>query len=825
MHADPLDGNDRLAAPPAHGVAVACDHCGLPVDAANRVERRIGIAVPGAPLPMLGVYCCQGCAFIAEQLALLPDATPRPDAAAPGIDPAPGAAPTYLQLPVLGMVCAACAQLIEYQLRLCPGVCSASVDFVARRALLVYDPQRTDPATLKARIEAAGYRVRGDDDPAQERRAHRVELLRVLLAWLMMMQVMMLAAPGYLAGAGQIAPDIAQMLRIAQLVLSVPVALFCAAPFWRAAASQLRVRRIGMDVPVALGLASALGASALATVAGDGAVYFDSVTMFVALLLSVRWWQMRALARSTAQVDAAARQTQLKAQRLRGRAINAGCDTVPAEALRPGDRILVAPGEAIAADGRIIEGDTSVSQAWLTGESVALEKSAGQAVLAGSLNLGQAILVQVSRAGEATSLAALQRMIVEAAARRPAGRDLAQRIAPHFAWSVLVLALASALFWLGTDPARAGRAAIAVLVVTCPCALSLAAPLAFAVAQAALAARGVLLTRPAALEALAQADTVAFDKTGTLTEAQPHLVTIVELGALQGDCCLEIAAGLEARSRHPIALALMDAARGRGVAPALAVRVGEVPGVGVEGIVAGARYRLGKPDYALAITPDPLSSAAILRARQQAAQALAATVVVLAAEQGPVALLVLGENLRADAVRLVRTLADHGQRLLLVSGDAPAAVEHVAQQLDAAAGPGFARHANQSPAGKRQILEAAQRAGHRVAMIGDGINDAPVIAQADASIALASGSRLAQVRADIIVLDSQLGAVQDAFAMARRTARVVRQNLGWALAYNAVMVPLAALGLLAPWLAALGMAASSAVVLLNSLRLRAAPGR
>jgi len=810
-----VDQSHPPEAPAAAASRSSCDYCGEPLTARNRIVRDLQQR-PQA-------YCCLGCAFIAEQLALMPgppSAAPAPADAADGLPPA---APSCLQLDVRGMVCAACAQLVEYCLRGAPGVYSASVDFVSHRAQVVFDPRRTGPLELGRRIGRAGYHVRGDADPRFERRAARIELLRVLVAWLAMMQVMMLAVPGYLARPGEIAPDIEQMLRIGQLVLSVPVALFCAAPFWRAAASQLRVGRIGMDVPVALGLGSALLASAAATLAARGAVYFDSVTMFAALLLSVRWWQLRALGRATAQIDAAAGQNRLRAHRLRQRGLSSAYDTLPAEQLQVDDVILVPAGEAFPADGRIIEGSTSVSQAWLTGESVAQDKCEGEAVLAGSLNLGQAVVVRVARCGDATSLAALQRMIVEAASKRPPGVAFMNRVAARFAVGVLALAGLTALYWLGVEPARATRAAIAVLVVTCPCALSLAAPLAFAVAQARLAARGVLLTRPGALEALARVDTVAFDKTGTLTEERPRLLELQPLAGRGAAQCLEIAAGLESRSQHPFALALRDAAQAGAVSPPAAVRVAEVAGMGVEGIVAGARYRLGKPEYALALARDPQQGAQRLSQLQQQGRAQGVSQVVLAAEEGPLALLRFGETLRPDAAALLRELGGQGKALLLLSGDGQAAVERVAAELGAGASLSLLALGDQDPAGKRRLLEQRQAAGARVAMIGDGINDAPVLAQADASIALASGVKLAQVRADVILLGPRLAAVGQTFTVAARTLRIVRQNLGWALAYNALMIPLAAAGVLAPWLAAVGMAASAGFVLANSLRLRAPP--
>jgi Cu2+-exporting ATPase len=796
-----------------------CDFCGELLADRQIVQRPVG--------GVTRQYCCLGCAFIAEQLAtVLPaDRTAGGHAAdAPqhgagaGLTTALTAAAST-RIDIGGMVCVACALLLEHRLRSAAGVRSAHVDFVAQRAQVVYDPGRTDRAALVRTILRTGYRVPRADDPRANQRAARIELLRVLLAWLAMMQVMMLAAPSYLAAPGQIAPGIEQMLRIAQCILSAPVVLFCAAPFWRAALSQLRVRRIGMDVPVALGLAAAATASVWATLARHGAVYFDSVTMFVALLLAVRWWQLRAMARATAQVDAAARQCRLYANRLRPNSTGAAFDSIPAEQLREGDRIVVPAGEAIPADARIAEGTTSVSQAWLTGESAALAKVEGEMVLAGSLNVGQPFVAVVVRAGDGTSLAVLQQLIVDAAGRRPPVARFAGRIASGFAAAVLALAGLTFALWMLIDPSRAVGAAICVLVVTCPCALSLAAPLAAAIAQARLARSGILLLRTAALESLAGVDTVAFDKTGTLTEHCPRLLRLDVLGKLGQVDCLAIAAAIEAHSHHPFALALNAAARAQNLVRLPAICIAESAGVGIEGIVAGQRFRLGRAGYALALTRDPVAGAAALATLRLDRRAAEGSQVVLAGVDGPLALFAFGETLRADAPELLRALALSGKRLLVLSGDQAPAVERLARHLRAAAGESLDFFADRSPEGKRAVLDALQRQGHRVAMVGDGMNDAPVIAQADASIALASGSRLAQVQADVIIPGTQLAHVHRVFQLAQRTHAVTRQNLLWALAYNLVMVPLAALGLLAPWIAAGGMALSAALVLANSLRL------
>jgi Cu2+-exporting ATPase len=786
-----------------------CAHCSETLAAVRTVRREIEGSAQS--------FCCLGCAFIAEQIALArsrlggsPDAEPAQER------PAAARQPARSQVEIRGMVCAACAILIETRLRATPGVAVANVDFVARRATVVYDRNRVGLQALQTVVERCGYRVVTDAQPDGERRAQRIEVLRVAIAWLAMMQVMMLAVPGYLARPGEIGPALEQLLRVAQAVLTVPVVLFSGAPLWRAAFSQLRTGQVGMDVPVALGLAAALGASALSLAAGGGAVYFDSIAMFVALLLSVRWWQQRALMRASTHIDAAVGRTVGQAQRLRNHPHSSEFETVASDRLSVGDRVIVPAGALVPGDGRVLEGHSALSQAWLTGESAPVEAGPGARVLAGSLNMDQPLVVEVLRCGERTSLSALQRLIVEAASQRPRSVELANRVAARFVLVLLAASVATAAGWELIDASAALRNAIAVLIVTCPCALSLAAPLATAVAQAALVRRGVLLARPCALEELARVDTVAFDKTGTLTEAEPVVTGMLSVRDLDDAHCLRIAASLESRSAHPFARALFRTAQQAHVALVSVSSVTEVAGSGVEGLVDGRRYRFGKPQYALELAGDSGLQVDIgLALASQGAQA--GTGLILADQDGPLAVVRFGERIRTDASSVLARLARGGTGLMLVSGDGRAAVEAVASALD--------RHldlkiyAEQSPAGKQALLARLQSRGQRVAMIGDGINDAPVLAQADASIALASGSDLAQARADVICLRSSLADVGFVFELARRTTRAVRTNLSWALAYNAAMVPLAMAGRLSPLIAAVGMALSSALVLGNSLRL------
>lgn len=791
-------------APAADGV---CDHCGDSLAGLKVVQRQLGAT--------LRPYCCNGCAFIAEQLFLAQASARDREALTTGLAPAgdaaaaAAAASKQTRIDVRGMVCAACGLLIEHQLRRLPGVAQAHVDFTTQRAFVAYDDKLVARDDLLREIQRAGYQT--GSAAADERRTARIELLRVLIAWLMMMQVMMLAVPLYFAAPGDVPADIEQLMRIASLILTLPVMLFSAQPLYRAAWSQVRIGSIGMDVPIVIGVGAAFAASALATVLSRGHVYFDSVTMFVALVLGTRWLLTRGLAAAREHIDTARRQAVLTAQRLVAFPSSLATENVVAERLRVGDRVLVPPGETVPADGVVVHGRTSCSQAWLTGESTPIEKTAGAPVLAGSVNLDQPMVIEVTRRGEATSLAALQRLVDEAGRERPRVVELANRVAGYFLWAVLAITVLTVVGWWLVDPAQALPNAIAVLVATCPCALSLAAPAAFSAAQSALAQRRVLLARTAALETLAEVDILACDKTGTLTTGTPALIKQLLLREADPDRALEIAAALETMSTHPYARALLQAAQAL-PEPLPAVADGRVEAsAGIEGMVQGRRYRLGKIDFAL---PEKLASMRGGVANIVGAEGLAAaSYVVLSDEAGPLSVFVFGEQLREDAPQMVDAAADRGVEVVVLSGDRREPVQAVARAL------GVERaFAHQTPDSKRSWVAGQQSAGHRVAMLGDGLNDAPVIAQADVSIALAGGSMLAQARADFIVLHSRLADVEFALAAAHRARRILRQNLVWAFAYNIVIIPLAAFGFVSPAVAAAGMAASSLAVVANALR-------
>ncbi len=808
MPAAPVIRKAKQPGNAADSGAMSCAHCGDSLSGLKIVSRSIG----GRQRD----FCCLGCAFIAEQLQL----ARASDADRVALEASLAQGPTRREVPagarvqvdVRGMVCAACALLIEHRLRRTDGVASAQVDFAAQRAYVGFDPQRIDAAGVKRAIERTGYRT--DAGGRSEARAQRVELLRVLLAWLMMMQVMMLAVPSYVARPGDIPADIEQLLRLAQLVLTMPVLLFSAVPIGRGAWSQLRAGPIGMDLPILLGLGAAFVASAWATLTANGPVYFDSITMFVALVLGVRWLQARALRAARGHLDDAQRRARLTARRLRGFPASLATESVAAEQLLVDDHVLVPVGETVPADGMVVQGISSVSQAWLTGEATPIEKQDGAPVLAGSVNLEQPLVVRVTRAGEATSLAALRRLVDDAGRERPRIVELANRIAVVFLWLVLAVTLATVVGWGWVDPSQALPAAVAVLVATCPCALSLAAPAALAATQSRLAERGVLTARSAALEALARIDILACDKTGTLTTAEPALTRVIPLRGLRSADVLAQAAALEAVAAHPFARALAQAASK--VAVPVAQDVVIAPSAGIEGTVLGRRLRIGKADYALSLAGEAGQGAWARRWPALAAQLPRDdSVVVLADEQGALALFSFGEMLRPDAAMLVEAARASGAEVVLVSGDRAGSVDRVARAL------GIERaYAQQTPTSKRELVAQLQGTGRRVAMLGDGFNDAPVLAQADVSIALAEGAALAQARADFVVLGSRPADVAGLLHGARRGMRIVRENFLWALVYNLGAIPLAAFGFLSPALAAVGMAASSGLVVANALRAR-----
>ena len=701
-----------------------------------------------------------------------------------------------------GMHCAACAITIEDALKQVPGVRSAQVNAASHRAQVVWSKDVVKPSRWMQAVSSAGYRaVPANDAFALQRRTidMRKALWRWLVAGLCMMQVMMYAYPAYQAQPGDLSAEMEQLLRWASWVLTLPVLFFSCTPFFQNALRDITQARISMDLPVALGIAITFVVSTLGTFEPQGAfgkeVFFDSLTMFVFFLLSGRLLELRLRDRTAGALDALMNRLPQSVER---QSTDGNFERVSARRVAVGDVLRVQAGEAFVADGVIEQGYAWVDESLLTGESRPVERAAGAQVVAGSYNLSATVTMRVQHVGVATRFAQIVALMESAATSKPRLAQLADRIAPAFLLVVLLAAGASGMWFWSQDPEHALMVAVSVLIVTCPCALSLATPAAMLASAGALAQGGVLVRHLQALETLAGVDTVVFDKTGTLTLGTMALQTVQVANGWQARDALAMAAALAQHSLHPVSKALVAAAHATEWA---CTHVSETAGQGIAGCV-----RRADDDIHL-----KLGSAAFCGVSPAVSNGMQ---VFLSGDQGWLASFALQDSLRADAPDVVTALQMRGVAVHVLSGDSAASV----QQIAALAGITNVQ-ADCTPENKLQYLQTLQKAGHTVCMVGDGINDGPVLAGAHVSFALGQGAPLALGQSDFILQSGQLGGVLDTLLLARKTMRVVRQNLWWALLYNAACVPLAVLGWLPAWLAGLGMAASSLLVVLNAMRL------
>lgn len=793
-----------------------CFHCGLPVPDgalyAVRFERETKQA------------CCRGCQAVAQTIidsgqgayythrTVLP-ATPQQietELAQLGLYDLPEIQESFVRtesenireaaLILENIVCAACIWLNERHIAGLPGVLSVDINYATRRARVRWDNSRIPLSTILKSVSDIGYTAHPFDPGRSDdlyRRERNTAIKRLAIAGLGMMQVMMYALPTYTAT--DMSAHIRMLMGWASLVLTLPVVGYSAAPFFIGAWRDLRRRTLGMDVPVALGVGTAFVASVYSTFSGHGEVYYDSVTMFVFLLLTGRFLEMNARRRAGAAVEELVKLIPAATTRLPDWPAR-GEEQVPVVRLAAGDHVLVRPGETLPADGVVVEGDSAVSEALLTGESLPVAKGVRAQVVGGSLNQTSPLVVRVDRVGADTRLASIVRLLDRAQSEKPRIGQLADRAAAWFVGLLLLITLGVGLAWFTIDPSKALWIVVSVLVVTCPCALGLATPAALTTATGRLTRLGLLTTRGHALETLARTTDLVFDKTGTLTQGRLSIGRVVPLGGRSESDVGMLAAALEAGSEHPIARALREAATP--ALPASAIR--NTPGRGIEGVIDGRTYRLGSPRFAAGseTPPAPPESDG------------STSWVALADESGLIAWFALTDMPRADAPTALAALKKQGLRLHLLSGDTEAVVSRTAKQLDIADW-----RAGALPEDKLAYVKALQAQGRIVAMVGDGINDAPVLAGAQVSIAMGEGADVAQAAADMVMLGSRLGTLADGVALARKTQRIIRENLGWALAYNLVAIPAAALGHVTPWMAGIGMSASSLIVVLNALRL------
>lgn len=804
-------------------IETSCFHCGLPVAQGSHWNVRID----DVEQPM----CCPGCEAVAQAIVdngltdyyrnrqTLPKgvAEPIPDTlrlydtpelSAQFINREGGGEAT---LSVEGIRCAACVWLIERRLSQVPGLHAADLNVATEKLQVRWDTTQCKPSDILQAVREVGY-VAYPFDPIQHgellRKNSRAMFKRLFVAGLSMMQVMMYAIPVYMAGAGEIEPEMEQLMRWASFWLTVPAMVYSAQPFFKGAWTDLKQRAPGMDVPVALGIAAAFIGSTWSTVAGEGDVYFDSVTMFIFLLLCSRYLELLARRKAAGSLETMQHALPDSAWRLEAYPANRNAQRVAAATLRAGDIVLVKPGEAIPADCLLAEGETTVDLSLLTGESQPQARRVGEPVAGGAVNISQPVILRVDKVAKDSTLSSLIRLIERAGQGKPKMSQWADRVAAWFVGALLLLALGVLAFWSWHDASRAWPIAMAVLVVSCPCALSLATPSALAAATDRLLRQGVLVMQPHVLETLHRATHVVFDKTGTLTEGKPGVRTLTMLDTMSEDEALGIAAALEAGSAHPLSQGLLAAAAQRGVSALSADSVTHHAGQGLEGRVNGARYRIGSASFVAAIAGESVLP-------DEPAQM---TSVYLGSEQHWLARFALADTLKPDASDTVRYFTSRGMNTILLSGDAPAIVNEVAASLSMDAAQG-----GLLPQQKLDYVQQLQRQGAVVVMVGDGVNDAAVLRAADVSFAMGSGAALAQSHSDAVLLSAKLSRLTDAADAASACMRVIRQNLAWATVYNLVAIPAAAFGLLTPWMAGLGMSASSALVVANALRLERLP--
>ncbi len=711
-------------------------------------------------------------------------------------------------LAVEGMHCAACAINVERALKAVPGVSAAEVNATSGRARLMWDSNTVKPSDWMRAIAKAGYRALPATEAFSQddrRKNQRLMLWRWLVAGFCMMQVMMYAYPTYISAPGDMTTDMLNLLRWASWILTLPVLFFSSGPFFSNALNDIKQRQISMDMPVALGILITFLASTAATFEPSGwwgsEVYFDSLTMFVFFLLTGRWIELRMRDRTAGALDALMRRLPGSVDRIKN---DGGFERVAVRRLNVGDVVRILPGETFPADGTITLGSTSADEALLTGESRSVAKQAGSEVIAGSHNLSAAVQVRIDKIGQSTRYAQIVALMERVSVEKPRLALLADRIARPFLLAVLIAAAASAAFWWQTDHGRALMTAVAVLIVTCPCALSLATPAAMLTASGALARGGVLVRKMQALEALTTIDTIVFDKTGTLTHDKMTVGKISTCDKLSNLEALQIAAAIAQHSLHPVSRALVLANQNQAETEGSAqiTHVQEVSGFGLTADSAYGRLKLGSAQFC------GLEDNIIQNLSDDVSR------VHLVSEQGWLASFEIVEAVKQDAASAIQALQESDIHVEVLSGDKPQSVARIAKLVGISHAKGGC-----TPQDKLSHLQCLQQQGRHVAMVGDGLNDGPVLASAHVSIAMGQAVPLAQAQSDFVIMGGQLTMVPQLIAQARRTMHIVKQNLIWAAAYNAICVPLAVAGMLPAWLAGLGMALSSLLVILNAARL------
>lgn len=698
-------------------------------------------------------------------------------------------------LMIEGITCAACAWLIEKQLSAFAGVDSVRLNLTEHKLYLSWDQSLTPLSHVISRIYAIGFKAQPyTPDAAQQQlqAEQKQSIQRLVLAALGMMQAMMFAVPLYVGEWSGILIQYETYFRFAGLAITTPVVLYSAKPFFKAFWRDLKTRHLTMDVPVSIAIGGAYIASVYSTFTHGDEVYYDSVCMFTFFLLVGRFLEARTRLKNG---EAGSELHSLMPRATLKILANGEEALVPATQIQVGDIIRVVSGSTIAADGHIVLGQSSVDESIITGEFIPVNKQVGDTVIAGSLNVDNPIDIKVSALGKDTQLSTIMALLDRATQDKPKIAQLADTLAQYFVAAVLIISTIVFTAWYFIDSERAFWITLSVLVATCPCALSLATPTALTAATSALRRNGVLITRGHVLETLRKSRKILFDKTGTLTLGHLAIEQTIQGELLQGEDPLQIASSLESHSQHPIANAFPFSEL---------LNVNQVhnhPGEGISGEMNNLVYKIGTAQFIGNEIQAPDDRHWI----------------ALAQEKRILAWFLLSDEIRPHAKETIRELQHLSLSCELLSGDQSRHVKEVAQSI------GISKfQSGVSPQGKLEYL-AKQDPKDVTIMIGDGINDVPVLAQAPISIAIGSASDLAKTHADVILVNNQLKHIPQLVKQAHRTARIIKQNLLWALLYNGSILPLAAFGLVPPYIAAIGMSSSSLVVVFNALRLNRLP--
>src|SRR3989304_481054 len=802
-----------------------CYHCGEIIPDNTDIK----IAIDGMERHM----CCQGCRAVAQAInefglgnyyryrSKLP---PKPELSSPESIPdlkiydnpdfqkpfvvEIGSNQREANLIIDGIVCPACAWLNETHLAAQPGITSIAVNYTSGKALIRWDDTIIRLSNILGHIYHLGYKAFPYNPVKRQElldKEKKIQLLRLGLAGLLSLQVMMIAIALYAGEWKWIDAEHRNFLRWVSFILTTPVMFFCAQPFYTNSWRAIRNKRIEMDVPIALGISLAFLASVWFTVVGTGTVYYDSVTMLVFFLLTGRYLEFTARNKAANHMDNLEKIIPSVIIRLEDSPSGYSENPVPVIELKKNDIVLIKPGETIPIDGLVVNGNTTVDEANITGEAVPVIRKPGAQICSGSTNIDSPIQVKVTATGHDTSFSRICNLIEKAQSEKLPVTMFVDRIAGWFLSGVLIIAAAAAWYWWQTDKDMWLPVTIAILVVTCPCALALATPVSITVAINNLLTRGVAVIKGDSLQTITKITHLVFDKTGTLTEGKLKISRIIPQGNRPQTDIVSIAQSLEAESEHPVARAFREIDNTN--TTYLATDIRNTPGEGITGMVNNKKYYIGTSQFIKNSLGARFDDSRI--PAEQAEHC-----VFLAGENEVLAAFYFTDEERPGIKKVISHFNAYGIRTMIISGDNQQSVGKLAKS----AGINEA-YARLKPADKLSVIEGLQSQKSIVAVAGDGINDAPVLAKADVSFAMGSGTDLTKLNADIILLGSNLMNIVHIYLVANRCMKIIKQNLLWALAYNIIALPAAVSGLLTPWMAALGMSASSLLVIVNSLRI------